>query len=78
MADLSCRLPEDVSEALEREAAGVKGGKSAIVVRALRFDLGLDPDGAVSPLDRITELEVRVEQHDNRLAALEELAESAV
>lgn len=76
LPQLNVRLPQDVNDALETGSTGVKGGKTAVVVAALRYHLGLPAadDGEVrrTPLELLEEVgELR-----GRVDRLEDLARS--
>lgn len=74
LPQLNVRLPEDVNDALETASVDVRGGKTAVVVAALRYHLGLpapghDFDLTAAPLAVLEEIRGRV-------GRLEELARS--
>jgi hypothetical protein len=81
VADLSCRLPEDIAAELERQAEGRDGGKSRIVVEALRYRL-FHPEAAGRDVEQLSSSSAAVleahgeklDDHGNRIHALEQLA----
>jgi predicted transcriptional regulator len=79
MADLSVRLPDDVARALEDRMAADAESKSAIVVRALRRELGIGEVLTAEPwLEIVEQITERLDSIDGQLEQLEKFRQYAL